>query len=197
MIICGLLLAWRAWAGITGTQKISTHDYLAVEETLDKNPVYCGIPGSTMNLGRITAVQGLTSSQCGTCLRISGNDKDTYVMAVDKGGAGLDLNTKSFSYLFGEDTGLFGASWEPADQSHCSGIISGDHKIPALKDQPPATDPIPIPSHTTSSPCSTGVTWTKCESPGSLSVCVFGSSFIIACPSGKTCATVSDMSYCM
>ncbi|KAI9294175.1 hypothetical protein K502DRAFT_274312, partial [Neoconidiobolus thromboides FSU 785] len=87
------------------------------------NPVMCGFLGSHMDLNRVTAVQDLTGAECGSCLKVTGNNKVVYVMAVDRGGQGLDINMSSFKELFGEETGRFDASWEVTDSGNCAGII--------------------------------------------------------------------------
>ncbi|KAI9290876.1 hypothetical protein K502DRAFT_284086, partial [Neoconidiobolus thromboides FSU 785] len=87
------------------------------------NPVFCGYKGSHMDINRITAVQSLTLNECGACLKVTAkNGKFVYVMAVDKGGFGLDLNKKSFTQLFGINSGRFDAKWEKTEASHCKGI---------------------------------------------------------------------------
>ncbi|KAI9298605.1 hypothetical protein K502DRAFT_284650, partial [Neoconidiobolus thromboides FSU 785] len=76
-----------------------------------------------MDLSRVTAVEDLERSECGACIKItSESGRVAYVMAVDKGGHGLDVNVKSFEKLFDDVTGLYAASWEQADAGNCSGI---------------------------------------------------------------------------
>ncbi|KAI9294174.1 hypothetical protein K502DRAFT_342610 [Neoconidiobolus thromboides FSU 785] len=121
----------------SGSNRISTHYYHQDAPLLDKSPVMCGILGSHMDLDRVTAVQDLLGSECGTCLKVSGNDKVVYVMAVDKGGQGLDINMNSFKELFGEESGRFEASWEATDSGNCAGIIKGgSYELPGFRSSP-------------------------------------------------------------
>ncbi|KAJ9085565.1 hypothetical protein DSO57_1012572 [Entomophthora muscae] len=130
MIFSALFLSF----GIIGTQaqgsgklegegKITTHHYEDQAGVLDTSQVMCGIKGSDMDLTRITAVAGLSSAKCRTCLKISTSSKTVYAMAVDSGGVGLDLNKSQFKELSGDITGLVQVKWEEADASHCAGVI--------------------------------------------------------------------------
>ena len=57
------------------------------------------MPYAELNLALITAVQDMdTSSTCNLCLNVTNGDesRSIYALAVDLGGAGLDVN-KSYS----------------------------------------------------------------------------------------------------
>jgi hypothetical protein len=132
--LISLIFASAASAALSGNQKITTHDYNQIQGALDTNPVFCGYPGSQLDISRITAVQGLTQSQCGACLKVCNADdpsKHQYVLAVDRGGVGLDLNMDSFYALFGDRTGLYGATWEQVDNSNCAGILQNGNQYKA------------------------------------------------------------------
>ncbi|KAJ9049568.1 hypothetical protein DSO57_1023142 [Entomophthora muscae] len=122
---------------LSGSQPVTTNYYHIQKAALNISPVACGIYGNDMDVSRITAVQGLTFDECGTCLRVSNPDDSTkfqFVMAVDRGGRGLDLNMDTFKVLFnGQESGAFMAKWEVTESSHCAGIITGNYTLPAYK----------------------------------------------------------------
>ncbi|KAJ9073979.1 hypothetical protein DSO57_1010958 [Entomophthora muscae] len=178
---------------LTGKQPISTHYYDTLAEYLDTNPVFCGILGSHLNISRITAVQGLTQDQCGTCLRIAGGGHEVYVMAVDKGGAGLDLNKDSFMFLFGEDTGMFEATWEPVDSANCTGIVKGGkYDLPAIPKPPPPSNPS-SPYSNKAPPCG----WSRCSGPSQFNICHQGVVFSTSCPVDTRCRERGGVAQCI
>ncbi|KAI9291439.1 hypothetical protein K502DRAFT_272853, partial [Neoconidiobolus thromboides FSU 785] len=110
---------------LSGSGPISTHPYQEQRSILETSQVACGIPASQMNLDRVTAVQGLDKSQCGTCLKVTSkqNGLVLYIVAVDIGGQGLDMNTVAFSQLSdGETTGHVDVTWESTDAGKCAGV---------------------------------------------------------------------------
>lgn len=122
---------------LSGNQPVTTNYYHTQRAALAVSPVSCGIYGNDMDVNRITAVQGLSHEECGTCLRVTNPEdpsKSQYVMAVDRGGRGLDLNLETFRALFnGQESGAFAAKWEVAESSKCSGIVTGNYNLPAFK----------------------------------------------------------------
>ncbi|KXN71917.1 hypothetical protein CONCODRAFT_78083 [Conidiobolus coronatus NRRL 28638] len=149
--LISLIFASAASAALSGNQKITTHHYNEVKGALDTNPVFCGYPGSQMDISRITAVQGLTQSQCGACLKVCNAEdpsKHQYVMAVDRGGVGLDLNVDSFYALFGDRTGLYGATWEQVDSSNCAGILQNGNQYKANPAPATTVNPPVVPATT-------------------------------------------------
>ncbi|KAJ1737940.1 hypothetical protein H4S06_002097 [Coemansia sp. BCRC 34490] len=93
--------------------------------TLQYNPPFCGMPYTSLDVTRITAVAGLTLDQCGTCLKVSSAadpSKSTYVLAVDKCVAGLDLSKPAFAKILNIDLGKANVKWEPVDKKLCSGV---------------------------------------------------------------------------
>ncbi|MFI6920954.1 hypothetical protein ACIBIZ_13450 [Nonomuraea spiralis] len=126
---------------LSGEQKVTFHEFRPGKGSLDEIPMSCGIPGSALDLSRITAVQGLTASECGTILKVVNPTRPDippqYVMAVDRGGRGLDLNTDTFKALNGGSLseGLVPAKWEPVSSSFGEGILLDDRfagELPGL-----------------------------------------------------------------
>ncbi|KAJ1654923.1 hypothetical protein IWQ61_005230 [Dispira simplex] len=112
-------------AALSGSGDISTHDYIGLGAGLANNPPFCGMPYAELKLDRITAVQGLQQSECGTCIKVTcgrNPSKSVYLLAVDKGGAGLDINTQAYETLFNEPPGRAPATWEVTDSSQCAGV---------------------------------------------------------------------------
>ncbi|KAJ1915871.1 hypothetical protein H4219_004093 [Mycoemilia scoparia] len=61
----------HAKAEISGSNSITPHDYVGLGSGLENNPPWCGMSYNTLDIGRITAVQGLgNKADCGSCLRI-------------------------------------------------------------------------------------------------------------------------------
>jgi hypothetical protein len=73
---------------------LSRQSYLA-SEALATNPPACGMPYEQLNLALITAATEMdVGSTCNTCLKVVNEEDSTkfiYVLAVDLGGAGLDV----------------------------------------------------------------------------------------------------------
>lgn len=113
-------------AALASTHLISTHHYQGQASSGELKYTFCGYTPAEMDLSRVTAVQDLVAAQCGTCLEVTANARAEYVMAVDRGGAGLDLNTASFHALFNDTTGRYRATWRPADPARCQGVFRGD-----------------------------------------------------------------------
>ncbi|WP_412074636.1 hypothetical protein ACLF6K_00165 [Streptomyces xanthophaeus] len=132
----GTAYAERPGGKLEGSGPIASHNYRALANRLDSHPVSCGIPGSTMDLSRITAVEGLTGEECGTVLKVTNAldpSKFEYVMAVDQGGLGLDLNTEAFSKLFGTETGRWNAHWEVVNSHYGDGIVTDTSHLPGYQ----------------------------------------------------------------
>ncbi|KAJ1831351.1 hypothetical protein LPJ63_004336 [Coemansia sp. RSA 2711] len=160
-------LAQQAHGALSSSGTITYHDYQSLPlSALAYNPPACGMPYAELDLTRITAVQAIdTTSECGQCLKVSNaNDpsKYVYVLAVDKGGRGLDLSKPAFGRLFNIDDGVGPAQWSPVDNSNCKGVWSngGDSayngaQVPASSAEPattsapavnvPATTPVASP----------------------------------------------------
>lgn len=188
ILACGL--AKLCLGALSGQQPISTHHYDAIAAYLDTNPVFCGILGSHLDLSRITAVQDLTPDQCGTCLRIAGGGSAVYVMAVDRGGAGLDLNRDSFMALFGEETGMFQASWEPVASFHCVGIVrGGDYRLPGVREPQYNRNPYAA----NSAPCG----WSRCSGSAKFTICSHDIVFSTPCPPGTLCRERAGIAQCI
>ncbi|KAJ2449879.1 hypothetical protein EV183_004644, partial [Coemansia sp. RSA 2336] len=137
-------------ASLTGSGTITYHDYQSLPlSALQYNPPACGMPYAQLDMTRITAVQQIdTTSECGQCIKVcNANDpsKFVYVLAVDKGGRGLDLSKPSFGKLFNIDDGVGPAQWSPVDNSHCAGIWSNGGGGAYDGSQVPAPEPAPQP----------------------------------------------------
>ncbi|KAI9227096.1 MAG: hypothetical protein DHS80DRAFT_32114 [Piptocephalis tieghemiana] len=117
-------------ADVSGSQVITPHDYVGLGQTaLANNPPACGMPYSSLDINRITAVENLNAAtDCGACVEITNtNDpsKKAHVLAVDRGGRGLDVSTTTFNQLFGTMLDPSPASWKTVDKSNCADIIKG------------------------------------------------------------------------
>ncbi|KAJ2121512.1 hypothetical protein IW147_004187 [Coemansia sp. RSA 720] len=187
LIICVLTLTQFVVGGLSGSGTITYHDYQSLPlEALKYNPPACGMPYAELDMTRITAVQLIdTTSECGQCIKVcNANDlsKFVYVLAVDKGGRGLDLSKPSFGKLFNIDDGVGPAQWSVVDNSHCVGIWSNGgqggydgSQVPAPAPDPapaPAPAPVPVvsssyPPATTPAPVTTPVSVTP-EAPASV-----------------------------
>ncbi|KAJ2351168.1 hypothetical protein IWW50_000707 [Coemansia erecta] len=152
-----LALAQPVLGSLAGSGTITYHDYQSLPlEALKYNPPACGMPYAELDMTRITAVQLIdTTSECGQCIKVcNANDpsKFVYVLAVDKGGRGLDLSKPSFGKLFNIDDGVGPAQWSPVDNSNCVGIWSngGAGAYDGSQVQAPAVDDTPnVPASTT------------------------------------------------
>ncbi|MGW7433348.1 hypothetical protein ACWGIN_27885 [Streptomyces sp. NPDC054861] len=135
---------------LTGAQPVSFHDYQALRQALEATPTFCDVPGSHLDLSRITAVQNLQPEECGTVLKVTSRSNPDippqYVMAVDQGGRGLDLNRDTFKTLNGGVAeGLTDVAWEPVDPAYGQGILLGGPELPGCAPRcfpaPETTDP--------------------------------------------------------
>ncbi|SAM08038.1 hypothetical protein [Absidia glauca] len=129
---------------LSGSARITPQDYIGLPPVaLANNPPACGMPYATLDLSRITAVQGLNkATDCNKCIKVVNTQdpsKYVYVLAVDLGGSGLDLSIPSFKKLFGQQYDASPASWAEADASHCAGIYSGGSPATTKKPTTPAT----------------------------------------------------------
>ncbi|MGY0065370.1 hypothetical protein ACWZEH_00660 [Streptomyces sp. QTS137] len=96
----------------------------------------CNVPGSAMDLSRITAVEGLTAQDCGTVLKVTSTSdpsKFEYVMAVDSRSRNLDLNSDTFHKLFGERQSVGQARWEVVNSRYGDGIVTGEYDLPGYE----------------------------------------------------------------
>ncbi|CAO3597160.1 unnamed protein product [Absidia cylindrospora] len=113
---------------LSGSGKITPQDYIGLPAAaLKTNPPACGMPYATLDLSRITAVQALDkTADCNKCIKVvnTQNNKFIYALAVDLGGAGLDLSIPSFKELFGQQYDASPATWSETDYSNCAGIYS-------------------------------------------------------------------------
>ena len=109
---------------LSGAQVITPEDYPVFGPNAPNNPPFCGYAYSSLNLNQITAVQGLDSSDCGTCIQVCGNGNCGYALVVDQGGEGLDLSTGLFSQLFGQSQTPEYATWNQVSDSNCDGIMN-------------------------------------------------------------------------
>ena len=121
-IACSLLLALvahKAQAGLSGGQVITPENYPDFGG-FDNNPPFCGMPYSSLDLNRVTAVQD--GVECGACIEVCGDNGCVSVLVIDQGGQGLDLSTGAFGQIFGQaDTPAY-ATWNPVDGGNCDGI---------------------------------------------------------------------------
>jgi hypothetical protein len=111
-------------ATVAGSGEISVENYPQIGASAPFNPPWCEMPWSELNLNRITAVQQMTKSECGKCLQVCGSSGCQYVMAVDKGGDGLDLSTGCSINVIGNNNGRGYATWHDVSSSYCNGIWS-------------------------------------------------------------------------
>ncbi|KAI9864620.1 MAG: hypothetical protein M1813_003109 [Trichoglossum hirsutum] len=114
-----------AAASTSGSGDISVEDYPVFGPHSPNNPPFCGMPYDSLNLNLITAVATLTKSECGTCLEVCAKVGCANVLAVDHGGAGLDLSTGISKKVIGNDNGRGFARWKPVAKSKCKGIWDG------------------------------------------------------------------------
>ncbi|KAI9786954.1 MAG: hypothetical protein M1839_005185 [Geoglossum umbratile] len=112
-------------ASTSGSAIITVEDYPVFGPHAPNNPPFCGMPYDSLDLNRITAVQDLTRSECGTCIRVCGTVGCANVLAVDRGGIGLDLSTGISERVIGNKDGRGRATWKKVDKSACKGIWDG------------------------------------------------------------------------
>ncbi|KXN65262.1 hypothetical protein CONCODRAFT_13215 [Conidiobolus coronatus NRRL 28638] len=120
-----IYLTLAKYIDLAGDQVVTCHDYEGMDPISLKNPPSCGYDYSKLDLTRVTAVQGLSKSQCGSCLRVS-NPSDPsnwiHVLVIDTGGRGLDLSTSAFIKLFNSTDHPSRAMWYPVESDNCEGI---------------------------------------------------------------------------
>ncbi|KAI9772857.1 MAG: hypothetical protein M1840_008739 [Geoglossum simile] len=114
-----------AAASISGSALITVEDYPVFGPHAPHNPPFCGMPYDSLDLSRITAVQGLSHRECGSCLRVCGAVGCANVLAVDRGGIGLDLSTGISESVIGNKDGRGHAAWKRVDKEACNGIWDG------------------------------------------------------------------------
>ncbi|MEV6683145.1 hypothetical protein AB0N09_40765 [Streptomyces erythrochromogenes] len=106
---------------LRGHQDVTFREYSSLPpETQVNNPPSCGLDYTYFDLTRITAVRDLEHEDCFTVLKVVNPDRPAqpeYVLAVDRGGHGLDLAREAYTKLGGDDSGLLTAQWEPVDDS--------------------------------------------------------------------------------
>ncbi|RCH84580.1 hypothetical protein CU098_005305 [Rhizopus stolonifer] len=123
------------FAGLSGSTSVTPEDYYGLgPQALETSYPACGMPYNELNLARITAVEDIDiSSECGQCLEVtnSNNGESIFVLAVDKGGQGLDISIPSFESLFGQSTDPAPASWAAVDISNCEGIHTPGRENPS------------------------------------------------------------------
>ncbi|KAH0542430.1 hypothetical protein FGG08_003185 [Glutinoglossum americanum] len=112
-------------ASTSGSALITVEDYPVFGPKSPNNPPFCGMPYDSLNLNLITAVQSLTQAECGTCLEVCGSAGCANVLAVDKGGVGLDLSTGISKKVIGNNNGRGNAKWKPVAKAKCKGIWDG------------------------------------------------------------------------
>ncbi|KAJ1769419.1 hypothetical protein IW140_004338 [Coemansia sp. RSA 1813] len=125
-ILLFLVSFTAALAATTGSGSVTYHDYQALPlELLKYNPPFCGMPYTSLDVTRITAVAGMTTDQCGTCLKVTNSanpSKFVYVLAVDKCMNALDISKPAFAQILDIDAGHGDVSWTPVDKSLCAGV---------------------------------------------------------------------------
>ncbi|KAI8373309.1 hypothetical protein BD560DRAFT_467202 [Blakeslea trispora] len=129
IILTGLMTTFLgAHADLSGSASVTPEDYYGLgEEALRISYPACGMPYSELNLARITAVQAIdTANECGQCLKVTNlnTGEHIYVLAVDKGGRGLDISIPAFESLFGQKTDPSPAKWTNVKKSNCEGIYT-------------------------------------------------------------------------
>ena len=107
-------------------EMISTHDYTSMLFSAPNNPPVCGMSWASLDLSRVTAMEHLALSDCGTCLEICGAAGCADVLAIDRGGKGLDLSTGAKARVLGAENDIGEATWREVDQARCRGVWSGE-----------------------------------------------------------------------
>ncbi|KAI9782586.1 MAG: hypothetical protein M1839_004830 [Geoglossum umbratile] len=118
------LLALTSAGVLSGNDIISVENYPDIGPNSPDNPPYCGMAWDSLDLSLVTAVQGLTKDQCGTCLLVCGAEPNgcEYILAVDRGGRNLDLSTGISWHIIGTTDGIAWAEWQPVPEVYCSHI---------------------------------------------------------------------------
>jgi hypothetical protein len=114
-----------AAASTSGSGLITVEDYPVFGPNAPHNPPFCGMPYDSLDLNRITAVQDLSQHECGTCIHVCGAAGCANVLAVDRGGIGLDLSTGISVSVIGNKDGRGHATWKKVDKAACHGIWDG------------------------------------------------------------------------
>ena len=70
-------------------------------------------------------MQNLSPGDCGTCLEVCGAAGCADVLAIDRGGRGLDLTTAAKARVLGAGNDIGEASWREVELGRCSGIWNG------------------------------------------------------------------------
>ncbi|KAG9286026.1 hypothetical protein G9A89_022702 [Geosiphon pyriformis] len=125
---------------MSGNQIVTPEDYPRFGPSAVNNPPFCGMPYAELDLNRITAVQGMSQSDCGTCLKVcksSNSSAFVNVLAVDMGGNGLDLSTGVFQILFGQENTPDSVKWFPVDTKYCDGVWRKGGQHPNQKTSSP------------------------------------------------------------
>jgi len=120
-----LSLLTLTWAGVlTGSGIISVENYPDIGPNSPDNPPYCGMAWDSLDLNLVTAAEGLTKDQCGTCLLVCGAEPNgcEYILVVDRGGRNLDLSTGISGHIIGTVDGIAWAEWRPVSEVFCSHI---------------------------------------------------------------------------
>ena len=98
-------------------------------EIYDNSPGWCGIRYSSLDLTRVTAVNGMNEGGCNQCLEVTAEGGNTiYVLAIDfKADPGLDISETSFHHMFPDGNPLdpITCSWNVVDPCYCTDICTG------------------------------------------------------------------------
>ena len=105
---------------------ISTHDYPSMLTSAPNNPPICGMSWASLDLSRVTAMEHLALSDCGTCLEICGAAGCADILVIDRGGRGLDLSTAAKARVLGGGNDIGEARWREVDHARCRGIWNGE-----------------------------------------------------------------------
>jgi hypothetical protein len=126
------LLALTSAGTLSGNDIISVENYPDIGSNSPDSPPFCGMSWDSLDLSLITAVQGLTTDQCGTCLLVCGAEPNAcaYILAVDQGGRNLDLSTGISGHVIGTTDGVAWAEWEPVADEYCSHIYQSGRSDP-------------------------------------------------------------------
>jgi hypothetical protein len=127
MALLSLLVLTSAAGSLSGNDFISVENYPDIGFNAPESPPFCGMAWESLDLSRITAVQGLTTDQCGTCLLVCGAEANAcaYILAVDRGGRNLDLSTGISGDIIGTTDGIAWAKWQPVSGEYCNHIYRG------------------------------------------------------------------------
>eukprot|EP01123_Difflugia_compressa_P006913 TRINITY_DN1931_c0_g2_i1.p1 TRINITY_DN1931_c0_g2~~TRINITY_DN1931_c0_g2_i1.p1 ORF type:complete len:350 (-),score=77.12 TRINITY_DN1931_c0_g2_i1:146-1144(-) len=173
---------------VSGTYKISYHEY----PTSDKTSSSCYYYDYASKWANYVTATVISDIACGQCVKMTSTDKygskTIYVVRIDIGGQGFDLNKPAFDEMCGNQGYLDGhcdISYETVDASLCNSWIAS-HGGTGVAVNPGGTVPPPPPtSGTVTPPPTTGGT-VRCGSSWSDA----NSNCRKACTTGSDCSGI-------